>query len=299
MTRPAVTRPARGTQIPRSHTIDIDLLRVFDAVMRLGSFTAAARSLSRTQSAVSMQMKRLEELLGERLIERGTRRLSATPHGLQVLPLARQMLGLNDQLFGDAEPGSVSGHVRVGAIEHYASRLLPPLVAEFCRMHPRIHVEMCSGVSAQMRSELGSRYDIVIGLDQAGSQEGLRLLRSRVVWATSSKLPVHQMRPLPLAVNPEGALFRKWATAALDRAGITWRVAFTSSSVIGLEAAVRSGIAVGVFREDTISKRLKIVGARDGMPPLPEVEVWVATAPYPVKPAVELLESFLIHRLRH
>jgi DNA-binding transcriptional LysR family regulator len=231
-------------------------------------------------------------------VQRGARKLTPTAEGLQLLQLARQMLGLNDQLFSEVQPGSVTGTVRMGAIEHYATRVLPALIAEFCRHHPGIHVEVQHGVSAPMRNELGTRFDMVIGLGQAGSTEGVRLTRSKIVWATSPTVPVHELRPLPLAVNPEGAMLRQWATNALDRAGIPWRIAYTNTSVGGLEAAVRAGLAVALFREDTISKRLRILGARDGMPALPEAEVWLAVRPFPVRPAVEMLEAFLLHKLR-
>lgn len=283
---------------PRSHTVDIDLLRVFDTVVRIGSFTTAAKALSRTQSAVSMQLRRLEEQLGVQLVARGTRQLAPTPEGMQLLPLARQMLSLNDQLFHDVDTQEVSGSIRIGSIEHYATRVLPVLVAEFCRQHPRIHVELHHGVSSVMHAELGARYDMVIGVGAVGSGEGLRLTKSRIVWASTAGSTTHLQRPLPLALNPEGAMLRDWATHALDRAGIPWRIAYTSTSVTGLEAAVRAGIAVGVFREATISKRLKILGVKEGMPSLPDSEVWLATVPLPGRKAVELLEAFLIQKLR-
>jgi DNA-binding transcriptional LysR family regulator len=289
-------RPANAT--PRSHTVDIDLLRVFDTLVRIGSFTTAAKALSRTQSAVSMQLRRLEDQLGVQLVTRGSRQLAPTPEGLHLLPLARQMLGLNDQLFQDADAQEVSGNIRLGAIEHYATRVLPALIAEFCRQYPHIHVELHHGVSSVMHLELGSRYDMVVGIGPIGSGEGLQLSKSKVVWAAAPSASPHLQRPLPLAVTPEGSMLRNWATHALDRAGIPWRVAYTSSSATGLEAAVRAGIAVGVFREATISKRLKILGAKDGMPTLPEAETWLAAVPLPGRKAVELLEAFLIHKLR-
>ncbi|MDQ0074633.1 DNA-binding transcriptional LysR family regulator [Variovorax boronicumulans] len=290
------TRSASAT--PRSHTADIDLLRVFDTLVRIGSFTTAAKALSRTQSAVSMQLRRLEDQLGVQLVTRGTRQLAPTPEGLQLLPLVRQMLGLNDQLFHDVGAHEVSGNIRLGSIEHYATRVLPVLVAEFCRQYPRIHVELHHGVSSAMHTELGARYDMVLGIGAVGSGEGLPLSRSKVVWATTTSAATHLQRPLPLAVTPEGSMLRNWATRALDRAGIPWRVAYTSSSATGLEAAVRAGIAVGVFREATISKRLKILGPKEGLPALPESEAWLAVAPLPGRKAVELLEAFLIHKLR-
>ncbi|WP_234196638.1 LysR substrate-binding domain-containing protein [Pseudacidovorax sp. NFM-22] len=290
--------PPTEPRTPRSHTVDVDLLRVFDTLLRVGSFTTAAKALSRTQSAVSMQLRRLEDQLGVQLVDRTGRRLSATPEGLQLLPLARQMLGLNDQLFHDLDIAEVSGSIRIGAIEHYATRVLPALIAEFCRLYPRIHVELEHGVSSLMHAELGARYDLVVGIGPVGSGEGRRLSKSRVVWASTPGSNIHQQRPLPLALNPEGAMLREWATHALDRAGIAWRIAYTSTTVTGLEAAVRAGIAIGVFREATISKRLKVLGGREGMPAMPECEVWLAAVPLPGRRAVELLEAFLIQRLR-
>lgn len=282
----------------RSQLADLDLLRVFDTLVRVGSFTAAAKALSRTQSAVSMQMKRLEEQLGVQLVTRGTRKLTPTAQGQLLLPVARQMLGLNDQLFSDTDPGAVAGTITIGAIEYYGVRLLPPLVAEFCRHHPRIHVAIHTGLASQMRAELGRRYDMVLGHGLVGTTEGVKLHKVRVVWATGPGSDAHLHRPLPLAVNPEGAQFRQWSTHALDREGIPWRVAYTSSSAAGLEAAVRAGLAVAVFSEATISKRLKILGPKDGLPALPEATVWLATPPAPLRPAVELFEAFLIHKLR-
>jgi DNA-binding transcriptional LysR family regulator len=285
-------------QTPRSRTADLDLLRVFDALVRLGSFTAAAKALSRTQSAVSMQIKRLEEQMGVQLVTRGARTLTATPEGLQLLPLARQMLALNEQLFDDADPQAVAGNISIGTAEYYGVHVLPALVAEFCRRHPRIHVAIHTGIGWVMRAELGSRFDIVIGHGPVGSTEGARLLETRVVWATGPDPQLHLQRPLPLAVNPEGAVFRRWATSALEHAGIPWRIAYTSTSASGLESAVRAGLAVGVFSEATLSNRLQVLGPGDGLPPLPDAELWLAVPPVAQRPAVELMEAFLIHRLR-
>lgn len=284
-------------RLPVRKVADVELLRVFDTLIRVGSFTAAASMLSRTQSAVSMQMKRLEEQLGVELVKRSTRKLVLTQDGQQLLPIARQMLGLNDQLFKEAETQEISGSIRIGAIEHYATRVLPQLVAEFCRIHPRVHVELLHGVSSQMRSELGARFDLVIGIGHVGSSEGSPLLRSRVVFASSAKLSPHLQRPLPLAVHPEGTILREWATQSLDRAGISWRIAYSSTTNTGLEAAVRAGLAVGVFRDATISKRLRILGSKEGLPSIPSCEAWLATVPNPDRKAVVLLEAFLLHKL--
>ncbi|NML47585.1 LysR family transcriptional regulator [Ramlibacter sp. G-1-2-2] len=283
-------------QTPRSRTADLDLLRVFDALVRLGSFTAAAKALSRTQSAVSMQIKRLEEQLGAQLVTRGTRRLAATPAGLQLLPVAREMLALNEQLFSETDPQEVAGTISIGTAEYYGVHVLPALVAEFCRSHPRIHVAIHTGIGWVMRAELGTRFDIVIGHGAVGAAEGTRLHETRVLWATGPDPELHKQRPLPLAVNPEGAVLRRWATAALDQAGIPWRIAYTSTSAAGLESAVRAGLAIGAFTEATLSNRLRALGPEDGMPALPDAELWLAVAP--ARPAVELMEAFLIHKLR-
>lgn len=283
---------------PRSRTADLDLLRVFDALVRLGSFTAAAKALSRTQSAVSMQIKRLEEQLGVELVTRGGRKIAPTAQGLQLLPVARQMLALNDQLFSDVDPQAIAGTISIGTAEYYGVHVLPALVTEFCRRYPRIHVAIHTGIGWVMREELGTRYDMVIGHGAVGASEGVRLQGTRLLWATGPDPQLHLQRPLPLAVNPEGAVFRRWATSALDQAGIPWRIAYTSTSASGLESAVRAGLAIGAFSEATLSNRLRVLGPEDGLPPLPDAELWLAVPPVPARPAVELMEAFLIQRLR-
>ena len=194
--------------------INFKLIGTFLSVAQNESFRKAAEETNRSLPAVSMQVKQLEEQLGVQLVERGSRKLVPTAEGLQLLPLARQMLRLNDQLFRDVDAQEVSGSVRLGSIEHYATRVLPALIAEFCRLHPRIHVELQHGVSSLMHAELGARYDMVIGIGPVGSGEGLPLSKSRIVWAAAPGSSTHLQRPLPLALNPEGAMPARTAASS-------------------------------------------------------------------------------------
>ena len=281
-----------------NRVLDLDLLRVYILVVETGSFSVAAHALSRTQSAVSMQIRRLEEQLGCTLLYRKKTGAKPTAEGSSLLQVALEMLALNDQVFDAIEPTTVAGRVRIGAIEHYATSVLPQLVARFCKMNPDVLVEIHAGIPSFMQAHLRTDYDIVIGMGKAGSGTGTILATSRVVWAVSRKAEPHKHSPLPLATGVEETLFRAWGISALDAAGILWRTAYCSSSVGALEASVKAGLAVGIFNENTINKRLRILGGKDGLPPLPRVDVWIVQADSPRSRAVSLLHDFVIDELK-
>ncbi|MFP3605881.1 LysR substrate-binding domain-containing protein [Paraburkholderia sp. SIMBA_053] len=277
-----------------NRVLDLDALRAFVLVVETGRFSMAANALSRTQSTISMQIRRLEEQLACTLLYRKQTGAVPTAEGSELMTAASEMLALNDQVFDAVKQTTVAGRVRIGAIEHYAVAVLPALVARFCRIYPEVLVEIHTGAAGVMRTQLRTEYDLVVGISEAGSAPGTLLSRSRVVWAVSRQVDVHRQSPLPLALGVEGGLLRAWGTRALDNAGIPWRMAYCSSSVAALEASVKAGLAVGIFNEHTINKRLRVLGAKDGLPPLPRVDVWLLQADMQRTRAVTLLHDFLI-----
>jgi DNA-binding transcriptional LysR family regulator len=282
----------------RNRVLDLDLLRVFVLVVQSGSFSSAARALSRTQSAVSMQIRRLEEQLGCTLVYRRRTGAQPTPEGSSLLQVAGPMLAMNDRVFEQLNASVVSGHVRIGAIEHYATAVLPELVARFCKLYPDVLVEIHTGSHTLMQTQLRSHYDLVIGMSEPGSAIGTTLTTARVVWAVSPKHEAHKRTPLPLALGIDGTLFRRWAIQALDAAGVRWRMTYCSSSVGALEASVKAGLAVGIFNEHTISRRLRILGAKDGLPALPRAAIWIVHAEGSNSRATTLLHDFLVEAIR-
>ena len=198
--------------------LDPELLKAFVAVADHRSFTRAASQLNRTQSAVSMQIKRLEDRLGVELFHRTKANVELSSAGEGLLGYARRILTLNDEAVARLREHKVEGVVRLGVMDDYGTSIVPPLLASFLAGYPLIHVEMETGLTSSMPARLGEAYDLVIAMHPAGRGDGELLRREQAVWAASAYQPVEQQDPLPVALYPQGCLFRKWAMEALDAA---------------------------------------------------------------------------------
>jgi DNA-binding transcriptional LysR family regulator len=245
--------------------LDPDLLEAFVAVADHRSFTRAAARLNRTQSAVSMQIKRLEQRLGVELFSRTRANVDLNSAGEGLLGYARRILLLNDEAVGRLRDHTVEGVVRLGVMDDYGSLVVPPLLSRFVSGHPLIHVEMETGLTATMTDRLGSAFDLVIAMHPEGRGDGEFLRREQAVWAAGASHPV--------ALYPQGCLFRKWAMEALDRAKRPWRLAFVSHSLAAVEAVAAQGLAVTVVKSGTFPSKLRALSERDGMPKLPAADI--------------------------
>ncbi len=257
--------------------LDPDLLQAFVAVLDSGGFTAAGRALNRTQSAVSMQVQRLEAVAGVRLLERGRRRPAPTPEGEAMLGYARRILALNEEALRSVARPDLRGRVRLGVMADYSATLVPPILSRFAVSHPGIEVEVHTGLTAEMPRRLGRDLDLAIVMHPAAlpvEAMGGELLRFETpLWGGARQHAVHLRRPLPLALAPSGCLFRAWAIEALNQAGIPWRMAYMSANYAALEAAVRAGLAVSVFKAGTMARDLHSLGAAEGLPALPRAAI--------------------------
>lgn len=253
--------------------MDPDLLQAFLSVAEHRSFTRAAVALNRTQSAVSMQVKRLEEQLGSDLFHRTRANVEISPAGERLIGYAQRILSLSEEAVGRVREHKVEGRVRLGVMDDYGTLLVPPLLASFGANYPRIHIEMQTGLTSKMTDQLGKTYDIVIAMHPEGHRSGELLRREQAVWAASAEHPVADMEPLPVALYPQGCLFRKWAMEALDAANRPWRLAFVSHSLGAVEAIAAQGLAVTVVKSGTFPARLRRLSERDGLPSLPRAEI--------------------------
>src|SRR5256886_7830009 len=254
-------------------TLDPDLLKAFVAVADHRSFTRAAATLNRTQSAVSMQIKRLEDRLGVDLFNRTKANVDLSSAGEGLLGYARRILTLNEEAVGSLAERKVEGVVRLGVMDDYGTFIVPPLLAGFLAGYPRIHVEMETGLTASMPARLGEAYDLVIAMHPEGRGDGEFLRREQAVWAAGAAHAVEQQEPLPVALYPQGCLFRKWAIEALDAAKLPWRLAFVSHSLAAVESVAAQGLAVTVVKTGTFPTKLRPLSDRDGMPRLPAADI--------------------------
>lgn len=281
----------------RLPVLDPELLRTFITVAEQRSFTRTAAQLHRTQSAVSMQVKRLEELLGTPLFTRTTSQVALTPAGEALLGYAHRILALNDEALGRLRQHQNEGQVRLGIMDDYGTSIVPALLASFGQRYPRIHVSMETGLTAKMTERLGEDFDLVIAMHPKGQGGGDFLRHEQAVWAAAPDHLFGGLDSLPVALYPSGCLFREWAMAALDKTHRPWRLAFVSHSSAAVEAVVAQGLAVSVFKAGTFPKRLRALSKEDGMPRLPRADIRLHRAPT-LAEAGTLLAAHLISGIR-
>ncbi|NMJ43941.1 LysR family transcriptional regulator [Roseomonas sp. JC162] len=260
--------------------IDPDLLRSFVLIAEGGSFTRAASAVGRTQSAVSMQIRRLEETLGQPLLLRGPRGVETTPHGAWLLDRARRLLAMHDEIVTTFRAPAVSGTVRLGTPDDYALRWLPGILARFAEVHPAVEVEVTCAPSNELVERL-EEDEIDLTLLSGGNERpgmlGQPLWRAGLRWIGSTQHATHRRSPIPLATAQPRCVWHRAAVKALDEAGLPWRVAYTSTSQAGTLAPALAGLAVTIGLPGPLPAGLRFLGAEDGMPALPDFAILLFT----------------------
>jgi DNA-binding transcriptional LysR family regulator len=279
---------------------DLDLLRTFVAIADNGGFTRAAERVGRTQSTVSLQIKKLEDGLGRRVFEREPgRELRLTPDGEILLTYARQILRLGDEARSRLMEPDVAGIVRLGTPEDFATVHLPEVLARFARAHPRVALDVNCDFTVNLLDGFSKgQYDLVLfKREPQGRSGGVGVWRELLVWAASPRLALGGEDPLPLVLAPVPDVYRKRALASLDAAKRAWRVVYTSPSLAGLQAAVRAGLGVTVLPREMVPPGLILLGEEHGLPNLPDTEIVLYRAPGTLSRAAELLAEHVVHAL--
>ena len=258
------------------HHLDTEQLRTFLAVEETMSFTRAAEIVARTQSAVSMQIKRLEEALGRPLFHRLGRTIELTEHGERLLPHAREIVDASRKALAAMDDEALSGTIRLGITDDYAERFLPPIIADFGASHPLVTLNLRCGPTRDV-SRMVREGEVDVALvthDEAG--EGSRLVRREpLVWVTGERHTAHLAEVLPLSVGTEHCVWRQQAVAVLEKRGRPHRIVCTSSSGTVNIAAVLAGLSVSVFPESTLRRGMRVLGEADGFPRLRDCEIGV------------------------
>jgi len=249
------------------------LLRAFVAVKETGGFTRAAQRLHLTQSAVSHQIRRLEELVGRPLLHRTTRKLTLTEDGEDFLRYAEQILQTLDALAQRFRPSPVSGVVRFGVSENFMGERLPPLLCQFARAFPAVRLDVSVSICLDLRAMVeADDLDLAVVLAMPGSVQGTVLSQTKFVWVAAETFELPQGASLPLAFFPAPCITRQVALAALDGTAVKWHVVFTSASQQGLRAAMLAGLAITVLTRSDLEPGMKVVDGLYGLPPLPDVD---------------------------
>lgn len=283
----------------RLTNLDMDVLRSFVAGTDLGSFAKAAERLGRSQSAVSLQLKKLEEQVGESLLRKEGRGLALTAPGEILLSYARRLLELNDEAVAAVRGVAVEGWVRLGIVQDFAEVWLPALLGRFARAHPGVKIDVIVDRGINLAEQVArGELDLALAWGDYPSPHRRKLAEIPLHWIGRAGFQLSPGQPVPLIAFRPPCTFRKRAVEALDAAGLPWRLAFTSPSLAGLFAAVEAGLGVTPRTAEGIPPRLALLGPESGLPPLaPPVELFLHQAQEHSPPAVTRLIETLLETL--
>ena len=252
-----------------SALLDVDLLRTFIAVSETGSFASAAKRVHRTPSAVSMQMKRLEDQLGQSLFEKSGRSVAVTRAGELLLGYGRRILQLNDETIARFRLPSLAGRLRFGAPDDFGTRFLPNILARFAATHPDVSVEVVLRPSVDLIERL-ERDELDMSLVTTNVDAPTHA-RCRVVYTE----PLHWFglkggvakcrRPFPLALSSQGCVWRAAALNALDRAGVSYQVSYESYASQAQLAAILADLAIAPLPASLATSEFERLGAEEGV----------------------------------
>ena len=290
---------------PSVRNLDIDLLRTLVTIADAGGFSSAAARLGRTQSAVSLQIKRLEDAVGQPLLQRSHGRVNGpTAEGSMLIDYGRRILRLNDEAYSCFTRPDFSGRLRVGLPEEVMENTFPGVLADFAAVCPRVELSVrCDHSSRLIDLVETGELDLALArriatVGEPGLRTGWRVLRREpLMWVAGEGSNAIDRRPLPIGVFHEGCVLRTAAIAALAGAQIPWRAAFIGSSFSALRHAVMSGIAIAPLPRSAVTPGLLEI--RDVLPPLPDVEMTIGFAPGEVLSVARQLERILDARIGH
>ena len=254
--------------------LDLDQLQSFCAIADCGSFTEAARRVNKTQSAVSMQIKRLEERLGYPLLTRDGRRVALTQHGEVLYARARRMLRTNAEILDHFSEGDLAGSIRFGVPDDYAVRLLPVILSSFQRTHPKIVVDVaCMASELLLDGMKAGKYDLIVFTQGTNQNFGELFRTEKMFWVASHGGRASASEPLALASGSQTSILRIDAVEALNRVGKDYRIAYTSSNATAISSAVLSDLAVGFLPESALQPGMRVLSEEQGLPRLGDAQI--------------------------
>lgn len=279
--------------------LQTDLLRTFVSVVELGGHSKAGEALGRSQPAISLQMRRLEELIGASLLTRDGRKILPTREGEALLGFARDIVRINDEAVHYFHKGSLSSALRIGVPTDYAMAALQTALMAFTRANPEVEIEMHCNLSCKLHEQLAANeLDIIVAMMPSLRMPYLsRSWVEQPVWAAAADLVIDPDRPVPVAAHPEGCNYRERMIDALEAEGKRWRVTYSGSGISGLQSAVLNGLGVSALTQPTLLEGMRVLGPESGFPPLERLRVGLFYKHPSLPPAGITLVSRLIAKL--
>ena len=253
---------------------NLNLLHTFVAIVESGNFTSAAKRVHLTQSAVSMQVRRLEALLERRLFERSGRSVKLTGAGALLFDHARRVLHVYGQAMMALDQSPLEGEITLGAPDDYVMSFLPRVIARFCENYPSVRLNIVCEPSRLLATRFtDGSVDVALFTEGEGLGGGIVVHREPLVWVTSADHDAHKQNPVPLAVFHTGDVFRRYAIEVLEESGRHSRTVVTSVSFAGINAALEAGIAVAVIMRSCTRPGMRVLTPQQGFPRLPELNI--------------------------
>lgn len=282
-----------------ANMLDLDQLRTFVAIADSGSFTKAAEAVHKTQSAVSMQMRRLEERIGKPIFGRDGRSAKLTEAGERLLGYARRMVRLSDETVAAFDDDELSGRVRLGTPDDYADRFLPEILARFSRSNPRVEVTVVCEPTVQLVELLRTGaldLGIITNTNDTSTAEIVR--QEPLLWVASNHHRLEEEDVLPLALGRDTCCWRRAALESLSGTNRKYRLLYASNNSTALSAAVLAGLAISVQPESALRPGMRVLGEAEGFPRLAPCEVALLRAPNrPANPIVDALAEHIVSSL--
>ncbi|KUZ43444.1 LysR substrate-binding domain-containing protein [Burkholderia territorii] len=278
--------------------LDLDVLAMVVAVAESGSFAQGAQAVHRSPSAVSMQIKALEDALGKPLFIRDTRNVTATDEGRMLADYGRRMLAMRDEAWASVVRPEIRGRVTIGVPDDYISSLLPQVLGKFAAMHPRVEVRVIGQPSSALVPMLKDNTIDLACLTRIKGVTGELVRLEPIVWTGSPKRNVWEERPLPVALFTHGSMARDHAIKALNRQKIPFRMSYESPSFLGLISMVEAGLAVAPLARCCIPEHLVQLSQNEGLPPLDALEVVLARSAQSARPPCDYLAEQILNEWR-
>ena len=277
--------------------IATDSLRTFVMVVEVGGFAKAGDLLGLSQPAVSLQVKRLEDLLGYKLFKKQGQRQVLNQYGELLLPMAKQMVQHNDAILQLFTSESVTGKVRLGIPSEFAARILPSIIGDFVALYPEVSLEVKSRLSKHLLSdERQDQFDLVLALnEQLDSEKFPIFIQDQLVWV--GDLSLAQNETVTLVTAPEGCIYRRRATQALEKAGIKYRIVYSNADLTGLIAALKEGLGITVLAKSTVPNDLAYHLHTKHLPALGSIGISLVKTASEPENAVFKLAEFIKLRL--
>lgn len=278
--------------------LDFNQLATFVAIVDAGSITKAAASLHRTQAAISIQLKKLEEGTGKQLLNRSYNHFTLTREGEILLSYARKILNLSEEAFNAISDEEVSGVVRFGIPDGYARVFIQNSLRQFISRFPNIRIQIKNDNSHNLYKNLHEgELDLILATRDPKEAGGQRVRREKICWVAANDFVLDSGRPIPLALYEQGCEYRKNIVEKLNQDALDWFVSFECQGVTGFDIAISNGLAISALAESLVKDEWRIIQPSEGLPDLGEIEIELHTLPGEVSEAIRCFRDEIIRQV--